>query len=39
MINMGVAATKVRNERDAGSGILLKAEYAPDINDSYVGTA
>lgn len=38
MINMGVAATKVRM-KETPDQILLKAEYALDINDSYVGTA
>ena len=36
MINMGVAATKVRM-KETPDQILLKAEYALDINDSYVG--
>ena len=36
MINMGVAATKVRI-KETPDQILLKAEYALDINDSYVG--
>ena len=35
MINMGVAATKVRM-KETPDQILLKAEYALDINDSYV---
>lgn len=36
IINMGVAATKVRM-KETPDQILLKAEYALDINDSYVG--